>query len=94
VRKARRVVVVSEFTRREVVDLYGVEPKRIDVIPNGVADSFRPLAPEERAAVRARHAGGTPFFLHAGALHPRKNAANLLRAFETSSFSATSPARR
>jgi glycosyltransferase involved in cell wall biosynthesis len=42
VRAARTVIAVSEFTRRELVELLGASEEKIRVIPNGVAPVFSP----------------------------------------------------
>jgi glycosyltransferase involved in cell wall biosynthesis len=42
VRAARRVLTVSERTKRDLVELYGVPPERIVVTPNGVDPAFTP----------------------------------------------------
>jgi glycosyltransferase involved in cell wall biosynthesis len=42
VRRARRVLTVSERTRQDLVDLYGVPAGRIVVAPNGVDPAFTP----------------------------------------------------
>src|SRR5919201_1884718 len=42
VQAARRVIAVSEFTKWELVDVLGTPEERIRVVPNGVADVFRP----------------------------------------------------
>src|SRR5204863_67980 len=39
---ARRLIAVSEFTRRELLDLLDVPEEKVRVIPNGVAEPFRP----------------------------------------------------
>jgi glycosyltransferase involved in cell wall biosynthesis len=44
-RRALRVITVSEFSRTELVDLLGVAPERIAVVPGGIGDAFRPGAP-------------------------------------------------
>src|SRR5437667_4203510 len=44
-RAARLIIAVSEFTRRELVDLLDVPAEKIRVIPNGVADAFSPEGP-------------------------------------------------
>jgi glycosyltransferase involved in cell wall biosynthesis len=41
-RKARRVIAVSERTKRDLVDLYAIPPERIAVIPHGVDAAFGP----------------------------------------------------
>ena len=42
-RRARRVITVSEWTKRDVVNLLGVDPARVDAIPLGVNPRFHPL---------------------------------------------------
>jgi glycosyltransferase involved in cell wall biosynthesis len=70
VRGARRVIVVSEFTRRELVELLGVRDDRIRVIPNAVEDTFTP----------AGSAADGEYVLAVGTLEPRKNLARLVAA--------------
>jgi glycosyltransferase involved in cell wall biosynthesis len=81
VRQAARVVAVSESTKRELVELFGVSPQKVVAIPNGVEPSFRPLPRDEVEAFR--RAKGLPerFILHLGTLEPRKNIGLLIRAF-------------
>ncbi len=43
-RRATRVIAVSERTKRDIVELYGVPPERIAVIPHGVDPAFSPAA--------------------------------------------------
>lgn len=80
--KAARIVTVSEFSKQDIVATYGVPAGKIDVVHNGIGDVFRPLPPEEQAAVRQRLTGGSPYFVSVGSLHPRKNIARLLEAFD------------
>jgi glycosyltransferase involved in cell wall biosynthesis len=42
VRKADHVLAVSERTKRDIVDLYGVSPDRVTVTPHGVDPAFAP----------------------------------------------------
>lgn len=87
-RASRRLVAVSEATRRDLVQTYGLPAERISVAYNAPAVLFQPRPPgplalaDEQAATRRRFAGGQPYFLFVGALQPRKNLANLLRAFD------------
>lgn len=81
VRLARRVIAVSESTRRELAELLGVPERRVDVIPNGVEPSFRPLDPAAVARFRAERGLPEQFILHVGTLEPRKNVATLVRAY-------------
>lgn len=80
--KAARIVTVSEFSKQDIVKTYGIAPGKIDVVYNGIGDIFTPLSPEAHPAVRQRLTGGVPYFVCVGSLHPRKNIARLLQAFD------------
>jgi len=81
-RKAARVATVSEFSKRELMECHRVAEERLEVIPNGVGAEFRRVDSDQASRVRRRYADGVEYFLHVGAIHPRKNVANLLRAFD------------
>jgi len=74
-RRALRVVTVSSFSRSEIVELLGVPPDRIDVVPGGVEGRFRPDADPEPA----RRALGLerPYVLTVASRIARKNLAAL-----------------
>jgi glycosyltransferase involved in cell wall biosynthesis len=81
-RAARRLVVDSEATREDLVCLYGVDPARLVVAYPAGVEGLVPVADAgQRAAVRERYGLSGPYFAYVGTLHPRKNLANLLRAF-------------
>jgi glycosyltransferase involved in cell wall biosynthesis len=72
VQAASRVIAVSEFTRRELVDLLRVPVEKITVVPNAVEEVFTPVGP--------RAAGD--FVLAVGTLEPRKNLARVAAAVD------------
>ena len=65
-----RVMAVSDFSKREAVELTGVDPKRVDVVPNGVEPVFKPEGPT---------AAGE-YALAVGTVEPRKNLARAIEA--------------
>ena len=81
VRKANTVATVSQFSKADIVEKYGTDPGKIAVVYNGVKESFHPLSFDEQMAVKDRYTGGAEFFLYAGAIQPRKNLVNLLKAY-------------
>ncbi len=80
--QADRIAVVSEFTKRDVVNTYKINPDKIDVVYNGASENFKPVSEEIAKNIREKFSNGKPYFLFTGALHQRKNIANLLRAFD------------
>lgn len=81
-RKAKRIVTVSEFSKKDIYDCYNVDPEKIDVVYNGVNELFAPISETEKTAVRDKYTGGNPYFMFVGSLHPRKNLARLFTAFD------------
>ncbi len=82
-RKADRVIAVSQFTANEFLR-FGGDSSRVDVVPQGVdLAAYRPRPRPECDPVRDRYGipGGRPIVLHVGSEHPRKNVAGLYRAF-------------
>ncbi len=80
-KKASRIVTVSTFSKNDISTRYGIEPSKIDVVYNGAHDEYVPLTVEDREDVKKKYADGCEYFVFAGALHPRKNIVNLLKAF-------------
>jgi glycosyltransferase involved in cell wall biosynthesis len=78
VRKAARVLAVSERTKRDLVEVYGVPPERVVVTPNGVDPVFRPLAAGEVAPSYNLLQG--PYALTVGTIERRKNQLAALEA--------------
>jgi alpha-1,3-rhamnosyl/mannosyltransferase len=82
VRRGRRLITVSESTRRDLVARLRARPERIRVIPNGVGAPFEPgAAPEHPDAALAALGVEPPYFLFVGNPLPHKNLAGLLDAF-------------
>jgi glycosyltransferase involved in cell wall biosynthesis len=85
--RARRVIAVSERTKRDLVELYHVPEERITVTPHGIDPAF---GPGEEGAVRSdagqipasRTKGVGDYLLFVGAIQERKNPLAALAAAE------------
>lgn len=72
-RQCDGILTVSETSKRELIDVYGLPERVIHVVPNAI----RPHASEARSAGNAI-ADGSPFLLVVGASWRHKNAHELL----------------
>jgi len=80
--RAAGVIVPSASTRRDLVERYQVDPARVEVVPHGTEDDFRPAPAPVVDDVRRRYGiGERPFALFVGGLETRKNLEALVRAF-------------
>ena len=69
-RTADRIITDSEFSKSEIVAGYRLDPKCISVVPLAPAASFTP----------AESGAHSPYLLHVGDLHPRRNLGVVVRA--------------
>jgi glycosyltransferase involved in cell wall biosynthesis len=81
-RNADHVIALSHFSVSELVDWFGVEERRISVVPCGVAAHWLDAPPrEETDRTLARHGLRPGYFLFVGTLQPRKNVERILQAY-------------
>lgn len=83
VRRASRILTVSEFSRQRIQAAYNVPAERIEVIYNAVSPHFRPVQPKASFHTISEKFGVQwPYILSVGDLQPRKNQIGLIAAFE------------
>jgi glycosyltransferase involved in cell wall biosynthesis len=80
-RRARRIIAISESTKRDVVRLLGVPHEKVEVVYCGIGEAFRPLAENQVAAFRSERGLPEHFILFVGTIEPRKNVTRLIEAF-------------
>ncbi len=82
IKRAKRLITVSEYSKKDIVDNLNVSPDKIDVAYNGCNEIFTGVSAEVKKEVRARFTGGNPYFIFVGSQNPRKNINGLLEAFD------------
>jgi alpha-1,3-rhamnosyl/mannosyltransferase len=58
-----------------------LRPDFVSVVPNGVSERFKPVAPAQALLVASKYGLDRPYILNIGKVQPRKNIGRLLRAF-------------
>jgi glycosyltransferase involved in cell wall biosynthesis len=80
---ARRVIAISDATRRDLVKHYKVPPRKIEVIYHGRDPIFMRVTDEQKLRETvARYGVEQPYCIHVGTLQPRKNLGLLIEAWE------------
>ena len=72
-RAADHVITVSEQTRRDVIDIFGVEEERVTTVYQGCSERFAQIQPEEVAAARQALRLPQRYMLFVGSIEERKN---------------------
>lgn len=81
-RKADHVIAHTRYTIAELVQCFGVDERRISVVPCGVDEEWLDAPdPALVTATLAQHGLRAGYFLTVGTLQPRKNIGALLQAY-------------
>lgn len=84
-RRAQKIIAVSDSTKNDLEALYGIEPKKIEVILSGISEDFMPVSRNDRKLIEVKERYNLPykFILFLGTIEPRKNIAALIHAFDS-----------
>ncbi|MDO8592326.1 MAG: glycosyltransferase family 1 protein [bacterium] len=82
-KNAKKIIAVSEFTKREMLEVYGAEQAKISVIHNGFDNyNYQPIADRRRISqVLGKYGVSAPYIFYVGRLEKKKNTARLIHAF-------------
>mgnify|MGYP000107515467 CR=1 FL=1 len=82
VSRSQKIVVISEFTRDEVIKEFGITAEKISIVPPAVSDAFREdYDALSLSVIRQRYQLPENFILSVCTLEPRKNLIGLTNAF-------------
>ncbi|MGP1458365.1 MAG: glycosyltransferase family 4 protein [Treponema sp.] len=71
-RRAKRIITVSEYTKKTIIDSYGVPPERISVVYSGVG-KYDAVEPDFSVFEKIKGLDGKAFYFTLGSLSLRKN---------------------
>lgn len=82
VRKAQRLIAVSEYTKNDVCNYFKIHHQKVDVVYNAPNLPATILTAEQKIEIQKKYTGGNPYFFYLGSLHKRKNIGRMLLAFD------------
>lgn len=81
-KRADHIITVSEYSKRDLAQTYGIREEKITVTYEGAGDEFMPLGKEQAKEALARKYGiKGDFILYLGRLQARKNLMRLVNAY-------------
>lgn len=82
IKKAHIIIAISETTKNDIVEVYGLPPERIVVTHLGIDSCYQPMNKEEsRKLVSEKYCVSRGFILYVGKVQSRKNISRLIRAY-------------
>lgn len=83
VKKARRIIAVSQSTKNDIARYFKIKPERIKVIYEGVDDQFRVMENEDVVlSLRKKYGLEKSFLFYTGVWRDHKNLVGLIKAFK------------
>lgn len=80
-RLADRIIAVSQRTKDDIVEFYGIDPDKIDVVYQGCADAFKhPATRHALEKTREKYALPPRYIVQVGTIESRKNLALTVKA--------------
>tara|TARA_Y100001968_G_C19453194_1_gene770184 strand:+ start:9696 stop:10808 length:1113 start_codon:yes stop_codon:yes gene_type:complete len=79
---AKKIITVSEFSKKDICELYAIDSQKVVVAYNGAGKDYQPLSLNQRTEDLPKVNNGIPYFIYVGALHKRKNIHRMLAAFK------------
>ena len=82
-RRADKIIAVSEFTKNEIIKFYKISPEKIECVYNAISDEFlnNKVSEEQLKETKNKYSFPDKFILYIGTLQPRKNIPHLIEAF-------------
>jgi glycosyltransferase involved in cell wall biosynthesis len=84
IKKAKHIFSISESTKKDIVEIYNINPEKITVTYPGIDRSIKKTDKDNSFHHLSVYHGITqPYILYIGTLQPRKNLVSLIEAFSS-----------
>lgn len=81
VKKSRKLIAVSQSTKKDLVEMYQVPAEKIEVCYEGISSMFKPASEKEIIKMKKKYRIKNNYFLFLGSLKPIKNLLRIIRAY-------------
>jgi glycosyltransferase involved in cell wall biosynthesis len=82
VEQADHILTVSQFSKQDIINIFGTDPQKISVVHSAPTEAYQPLPKlATQKKITALYGLRKPYILYAGGLNPRKNVAELIYAY-------------
>lgn len=83
IKKAKKIISVSHYTKKDILANFSVDPEKIQVIYEGFDPSFRKIYNQNKInRLKKKYGIKKPFILYAGVFRDHKNIIGLIQAFD------------
>ncbi len=82
IKNADKIIADSENTKKDILDIFNVEPSKVQVIYLGADQFFKPIQDKIlKKGISIKYGLDKPFILSVGTLEPRKNLKRLINSY-------------
>jgi glycosyltransferase involved in cell wall biosynthesis len=82
-KRSFKIITVSNYVKNQIIEEFGINAEKVDVIYNGVTESITRVSSEEEInRVKDKLSIKKPFLFYVGNAYPHKNIDRLILAFE------------
>jgi glycosyltransferase involved in cell wall biosynthesis len=83
IKKANRIVAVSNYTKNDIINTLNIDKTIIDVVYNAPTLTNNLTDKYDKQEIVKKYSDGKPYFIYIGSLHKRKNIDRIFKAFES-----------
>lgn len=82
-KRAQKIIAVSESTKKDLVEIYGIPDNKVQVVYSGIDPALSIPHPDSRSLeIKKKYNLPDKYILYLGTIEPRKNIIGLIKAFE------------